>query len=75
MWLKKTAVTGYLYNGVDRVDSNKDYTEDNVVSCCKICNYAKHTMGTYQFMDWIKRLIAFNTNPESPAKQGNELTL
>jgi len=62
LWLKKTAVTGYLYNGIDRMDSTKGYTENNVAPCCKTCNYAKHTMGTSQFMEWIKRLVAFNTN-------------
>ena len=31
----------YIYNGLDRVDNNKDYTIDNVVPCCKRCNRAK----------------------------------
>jgi 5-methylcytosine-specific restriction endonuclease McrA len=59
---KKTAITPYLYNGIDRVDNNGDYTEDNVAPCCKSCNYAKHTMGTGLFMAWIERLVKFHTN-------------
>lgn len=33
----------FIYNGVDRVDNNLGYISNNVVSCCKTCNYAKHT--------------------------------
>jgi len=28
-------------NGIDRVDSSRGYVKDNVVSCCKHCNYMK----------------------------------
>lgn len=29
-------------DGIDRIDSSKDYTLDNCVSCCKICNKMKN---------------------------------
>jgi hypothetical protein len=44
----------YVYNGLDRIDSNKDYTIDNVVTCCKTCNIAKHQMTSQEYKDWIK---------------------
>jgi len=52
----KTVNGGYLYNGIDRVDNSKGYTNDNVVSCCVICNRAKldHSMET--FFDWLNRI-------------------
>lgn len=28
----------YYYNGLDRMDSKKDYSMDNIVTCCKHCN-------------------------------------
>jgi len=28
----------YHYNGLDRIDSKKGYTMDNIVPCCKYCN-------------------------------------
>ena len=34
----------YIYNGIDRIDNSKGYTLDNVVPCCKICNYAKRNL-------------------------------
>jgi hypothetical protein len=45
----------YIYNGIDRIDNNKGYTIDNVVPCCKICNYAKRTKTLQEYQDWIKR--------------------
>lgn len=40
--IQKHKNTGYyIYNGIDRVDSNKGYVEGNVVSCCSNCNYLK----------------------------------
>lgn len=49
----------YIYNGLDRVDSSKGYTLDNVVPCCGICNHAKHTMSYEQFTAWLDRVTAF----------------
>src|SRR5687768_10270145 len=43
-------------NGIDRVDNNKDFTADNVVPCCKICNLWKSNMTIEEFMEHIKRL-------------------
>lgn len=42
-----------LIQGLDRVDSNKGYTKDNVVPCCKYCNRAKSDLTTKEF----KKLI------------------
>lgn len=40
-------------NGLDRVDSSRGYTLDNVVPCCIHCNKAKNTMSTNEFVEWI----------------------
>ena len=49
---------GYLikHNGMDRVDCVKGYEVGNIVPCCKVCNFAKHTMTQNEFYDWIKRV-------------------
>lgn len=44
-----------LYNGIDRINGNKPYTDDNTQTCCWICNRAKGGLSTEQFNDWIKR--------------------
>jgi len=45
-----------VYNGIDRIDSKKNYTEDNVVSCCKVCNRAKMDMTYSDFLEWSSNL-------------------
>lgn len=49
----------YVYNGIDRVDSDKGYTVDNCVPCCAICNRAKYVLSVEEFQEWINRLIKF----------------
>ncbi len=46
----------YIYNGLDRIDSNKGYVKDNLLPCCKICNYAKRSMSILEFKNWIKTI-------------------
>lgn len=43
----------YDYNGIDRIDSNKGYLMDNIVSCCKFCNRAKKDEQLQVFIKWI----------------------
>jgi len=38
---------------LDRIDNSKGYIENNLVSCCKICNSGK---GTLEFEKWIKHI-------------------
>ena len=47
-------------NGIDRLDNNIGYTKDNCVSCCKYCNFAKHTMSVEDFYKWIRRVYEYN---------------
>jgi phosphopantetheine adenylyltransferase len=47
------------WNGVDRVDSSKGYTIDNVVPCCKICNRAKGTKSVEEFRSWLQHTNEF----------------
>lgn len=44
---------GVPFSGIDRVDSNKGYTQDNVVPCCGVCNRMK---GDLPQNDWIKHI-------------------
>jgi len=46
----------WYYNGIDRVDNTKGYTEDNIVACCKYCNIAKRDMSREEFLSWIERV-------------------
>lgn len=54
--VKKSNKHSIIYNGVDRVNNNDGYTINNVVSCCKYCNVAKHDTTFEDFLSWVKRL-------------------
>jgi 5-methylcytosine-specific restriction endonuclease McrA len=49
----KYAVT-FEYNGLDRIDSEKDHSIENIVPCCKVCNSAKSNRSYQDFCDWIQ---------------------
>lgn len=46
----------FRYVGLDRIDNNKGYTFDNVVSCCKTCNAMKGKMPMAEFIEQAKRI-------------------
>lgn len=47
---------GFFHNGIDRVDNDLGYTPENVVPCCKVCNYAKNNMSQNDFFSWVLRV-------------------
>ncbi|HDZ61168.1 MAG TPA: hypothetical protein ENH46_05670 [Candidatus Pacearchaeota archaeon] len=53
---KNSLNTGLLYSGIDRLNSVKDYTKENVVPCCKICNNAKSNMDIKSFKNWVIKI-------------------
>lgn len=52
----KTDTGSYIYNGLDRKDNGRGYTPDNVVPCCKECNFIKHDRNYKEFIAWIKQV-------------------
>lgn len=42
--------------GLDRVDNNRGYSNDNIVSCCWDCNRLKGDMNQKEFLDKIKSI-------------------
>lgn len=63
--IRKSGADSYTYNGIDRTDNSKGYQTDNVVPCCKICNFAKHSMSKKEFELWIKDLVDFQISKRS----------
>jgi hypothetical protein len=51
----------YIYNGIDRKDDSQGYVWENVVSCCRPCNWAKRRMPYAEFMDYIRQLVHYHT--------------
>lgn len=52
----------FIYNGLDRIDSSKGYTEDNLVTCCKYCNKAKCSLSINNFKLHIIKLLDVRKN-------------
>ena len=46
----------FVYNGIDRKDNQKGYSEENCVPCCKICNRIKHILSEEEFISKIKSI-------------------
>lgn len=49
----------FIYNGLDRIDSSLDHNIDNIVPCCKWCNFAKRERSLEEFKLWAKQLYEF----------------
>ena len=39
------------------MDNSKGYTEENSVTACATCNYAKRKMTVHEFLAWARRLV------------------
>lgn len=50
------AVSKKDYCGLDRLNSNKGYSADNVVPCCHMCNMMKGTLSYKEFVSAIKNI-------------------
>lgn len=61
MNLEKIEDYAVKVNGIDRVDSYKGYIQNNVVPCCKTCNFAKNDLSYDEFINYIDRLIKFRS--------------
>jgi hypothetical protein len=49
-------------NGIDRMDNNKGYTQSNVVSCCKNCNFMKASLDPITFIKRCQHISKKNLN-------------
>ena len=45
-----------MYNGVDRVDNDKGYIRDNIVSCCSDCNRSKGVLSKKDFITLARKI-------------------
>jgi len=52
-------------NGLDRVDNTKNYTKENTVACCELCNRIKHAYHPIFFIEKCKII----GNSEFPDKE------
>lgn len=59
----KARTTGMIfYSGLDRFTNKPIHQEDDVVPCCKICNFAKSNMNPYDFFCHIDKINETKNN-------------
>jgi len=56
----RTSLMTYNYTGIDRLDNNLGYIQDNVVPCCQNCNLAKYTKSPKDFLKHIEKIYDWN---------------
>lgn len=49
----------YEMCGIDRINSNLGYEENNVVSCCSVCNYMKNNIDCNIYYDKIRHILSY----------------
>ena len=47
----------FIYTGIDRLNNKIGYTMDNVIPCCKICNYGKRDLTVEEFIQNCRRVV------------------
>lgn len=52
----------FEYNGLDRVDSTGLHSKNNVVPCCKTCNFMKTNKTQAFFLEQIERIYKWQQN-------------
>lgn len=55
----------FIYNGLDRIDSSKNHSEDNLVPCCKYCNTMKSNSNQNDFYTWINSILNNQSVPKT----------
>jgi len=58
--------------GLDRVENDKGYTLDNLVSCCAVCNSMKSSMTMAQFLARCGRIAARTSDCNSAITHGGK---
>ena len=54
---KPCVFCGDVSRGVDRIDSEKNYTIQNTQSCCSSCNEMKNDKSDQEFINHIKKIL------------------
>lgn len=63
----------FTYNGLDKIDSGKGYTMNNVVAACRVCNFAKTNRSQGDFIAWVRRVFVHLSKTAMAAQWGKLL--
>lgn len=63
---------GYLYNGVDRRDNDQGYVLNNMVPCCKFCNWMKNAFKEADFLQHCENIVSYQRNKKNSTLESKE---
>lgn len=63
---------GFLYNGIDRRDNSQGYLDDNVVPCCKHCNWMKNAFEEKLFLQHCENIVLYQRNKQNSTLESKE---
>lgn len=72
---RKEGDVAFYYNGLDRVDNARGYMLDNVVPCCKRCNFAKGAHTEDEFREWVDLVYHYHINKAQFKKESECLPI
>ena len=50
--------------GLDRVDNNRGYTINNIIPCCKYCNFMRGNLPQEQFIKRVMKIANYQRNKD-----------
>ena len=53
---------GVSFSGIDRIDSDKGYTKDNIIPCCGTCNRMKNNLSQEFWIQHMQKILNHLTN-------------
>lgn len=52
---------GFMYSGIDRLNSSIGYVSGNIAAACWDCNRAKGSLSVKEFCDWLDTVLNYKT--------------
>lgn len=54
----------FYYNGLDRIDQSLPHNKNNIVTCCKPCNFMKRDLNQEEFLNKIEKIFSHRIKHE-----------
>ena len=64
--LLNTTGDNWRYSGLDRLDSSRGYSSNNVVPCCEVCNIMKASLSVADFYAHLERIKSHRVLASEP---------
>ena len=71
----RTSFGPFICNGIDRLVNSYGYIKNNMVPCCKTCNYIKRSMHHNQFMQWLRQVWAHWRTPPDQLRMDTAMSM